>query len=380
MLRWAPGLAVALGVLACKFPELPPIDESDARDATGDDGGVDAGPCPGELFGYAISNISACDLPSPGGDLDLSLVTSIDTFAGTMTSQGGSVAALPGSRLVPQPSGPMLRVVSVAALGLPQNVTIPILGEYPISFIVWGDATVAGTLSLTGIAATTGLPAGRRSECGTGSGTAGTGGGGGGGGALGGDGGSGGVTNNDVSTRGQAGTPLAAPARSPLYGGCAGSPGSTGALPGSGGGALQISVSGTLTVTGAVTAGGGGGSAGGAGGGSGGMILLEAGNRITVPGSLTANGGGGGGGGGDGSPGAGQGGCTSCSNPAIGGAGGGGGSGGSGGAASIPATSGGNSLQYGGGGGGGGVGVIWLRAPGLDLTGTLSPLPRTSSL
>ncbi len=387
MLRWALGLVIALGVIGCKFPELPPIDEGDGRDETRDDSGVDAGPCPGELFGYAISNIAECDLAPPDGDLDLTLVASIDTFAGTMTSQGGSVAALPGSRLVPQAVGPMLRVVSVATFELPQNVTIPIRGEYPIAFIVWGDATVAGTLSLTGSAGPTGVPAGRRSDCGTGSGTAGTGGGaggGGGGGGLGTAGGTGGIGSDILASRGDSGTPLVNPMRSPLWGGCAGSAGSSGALPGSGGGALQMSIAGTLTLTGTLTAGGGGGAGGGtgggAGGGSGGMLLLEAGTAVTGDGSVTANGGGGGGGAGTSTAGSGLAGCAACSSAALGGSSGGGGAGGNGGAASIAATGGGNSNQYGGGGGGGGVGLVWVRAPAIDLTGTLSPLPRTSSL
>jgi len=384
-------LAFLVLLSACKFPELPAIDEYDGAN-TGDAGGADAldgAPCEGDRYGYSISNIAPCDVPAASTGLDLMSVASIDTFAGTMTSLGGSTAALPSTALVAQPNGPAIRVISVISLTAPASATVAIVGENPVAILVRGDASIAGTLSLTGSAAQSSGPAGRRGSCGAGSGSPGIGigyGGGGGGGGLGGSGGAGGRGDSDSTTAGAAGVTLPSPARSPLWGGCTGSPGSGGTIPGSGGGAIQISVMGSLTVDGTITTGGGGGnggvSTGGGGGGLGGMLLLEAGASIDGAGFLTANGGaGGGGGGGGGTATAGLAGCPRCATPATGGASSGTGSGyGGNGGASGTAASPGTNAMYGGGGGGGGVGLIWLRSPTINITGLASPTPRTSSL
>ncbi len=385
-------VVILILLTACKFPELPPLDEIDAADG-GSDGvidPVDAMQCEGVRYGFAISNIAACDVPEAVGPLDLTGVASIDTFAGTMTSLGGSTAALPSTALVMQTDGPMIRVVAVTSLAVPASATTSIAGEYPLAFLVRGDATIDGTLTLTGSAFQTSGPAGRRTGCGAGSGSPGTGagnGGGGGGGGLGGAGGVGGHGNDDIATAGAAGVALALPARTPLWGGCPGSPGNSGTIQGAGGGAVQISVQGSLTVDGTIATGGGGGNggvgAGGGGGGSGGMVLLEAGTRIDGIGFLTANGGaGGGGGGGSGTATAGAAGCLRCANPGVGGgsSGSGSGYGGSGAAGGTAAAAGTGGSMYSGGGGGGGVGLVWLRAPAINVSGLVSPTPRTSSL
>jgi len=60
MLRVSPvcGVAaLALGLAACKFPELAPIDEMDAGGDAGE-GGIDADPdampCEGDRYGFAV--------------------------------------------------------------------------------------------------------------------------------------------------------------------------------------------------------------------------------------------------------------------------------------------------------------------------------------
>ncbi|KAB2904654.1 MAG: hypothetical protein F9K40_06895 [Kofleriaceae bacterium] len=387
--------ALGLGLAACKFPELPPLDETDA--ANGDDGGgtdaaTDATICEGDRYGFTISNVAHCDVPAAATALDLTNVASIDTFSGTMTSVGGSTAPLPGTALVPQADGNMIRVVSATSLMVPAAASITLRGENPIAFLVRGDAIVDGTLRLTGGVLQASGPAGTRGTCTTGgSGTGGTGaglGGGGGGGALGTAGGSGGYGSNDTTNAGQPGVPLAAASRSPLAGGCAGSPGNAGVTPGAGGGAIQITAMGSIVIDGTVTAGGGGASgggntAGGGGGGSGGMVLLEAGTEVRGGGYLTANGGGGGGGGGaGGNATAGAAGCAQCATPAFGGSasGSGAGFGGNGAAGGTGAMPGINSSAYAGGGGGGGVGVIWLRSSSVNFSGLVSPTARTSTL
>ena len=162
-----------------------------------------------------------------------------------------------------------------------------------------------------------------------------------------------------------------------LRGGCAGGDGASGlagqqaALGGGAGGAVQLSVSGTLTIDGKVSANGGAGAggvtfnAGGGGAGSGGGILLEA-NLVRVMGNakITAHGGGGGGGARDGDHGGGgEDGHDSDSSAAQGGAKGGGqaGNGGNGGAGANPGNAQ-DGTTSAGGGGGAGTGRIHLRS------------------
>ncbi|HUQ03306.1 MAG TPA: hypothetical protein VM261_12475 [Kofleriaceae bacterium] len=392
-------VALVVSAAACKFPELAPVDEIDATidAAGGDDGGgidaaTDAVPCEGDRYGFTLSNVAHCDVPTATAALDLSNVANIDSFAGTMTSAGGSTTMLPGTALVPQTGGPTVRVVSVTSLMLPASTTVNIRGENPIAFLVRGDAMIAGTFRLTGGLHPSSIPAGTRGLCASGgSGTNGLGvgiGGGGGGGALGNAGGAGGYGANDTTNDGAPGTPLSAPSRSPLWGGCAGSTGNEGTAAGAGGGAIQISAEGTIVISGTIASGGGGGNAvgsgspGGGGGGSGGMLLLEAKTEIMGAGNLTANGGaGGGGGGGGGSATAGQVACDACSTPVNGGGAGGAGAGygGAGAAGGTPAAPGTNGT-YSGGGGGGGAGLIFLRSPSIAVTGVISPSARQSTL
>ncbi len=176
---------------------------------------------------------------------------------------------------------------------------------------------------------------------------------------------------------GQGGGAYLVPPQTQLRGGCAGGDGASGlagqqaALGGGAGGAVQLSVSGTLALEGSVSANGGGGAggvtynAGGAGAGSGGGILLEANQLKLMSNALvTAHGGGGGGGAREGDDGTeGEEGHPDDSNPAAGGEKGGdqAGSGGKGGATlgPSPAEDGTGSA---GGGGGAGAGRIHLRS------------------
>lgn len=172
--------AAAIGLVAlaaCKFPELEPLDEIDATSDGSGGGGdaIDATTCEGDRYGFTISNIAPCDIPTATASLDLSNVVRIDTFAGTMLSGGGSTAPLPGTALVAQGSGPQIRVVSVTSLIVPGTVTIDVRGENPIAFLVRGDATVSGTLSLTSTTVGGLQVAGARMNCGTGNGSVGTG-------------------------------------------------------------------------------------------------------------------------------------------------------------------------------------------------------------
>ena len=159
-------------------------------------------------------------------------------------------------------------------------------------------------------------------------------------------------------------------------------------LTGVGGGALQLSVAGSLRLNAVVSTsaqggegGNGGGDPGGGGGGSGGALRVQA-LRLRVVGAakLTANGGAGGGGaqGGAATPGAD--GATSSQTPANGGTNeGGGGAGGDGAAGSTPPI-GGSPGGKGGGGGGGAMGRIFLEHYDLvtpcAVTGspTISPI------
>lgn len=156
----------------------------------------------------------------------------------------------------------------------------------------------------------------------------------------------------------------------PLRGGCPGGVGGdSGHREAAGGGALQVSATGDVIVSGSIAApgrGGRGGSlyAGGNGAGSGGAVLLEGLQVVLVGvGAVTANGGGGGKGGtllsgDDGPPGE-----KTTDSPAPGATGGNlaGGAGGNGAAGTTGATNGGPGVVAAGGGGGGGAGRVRIN-------------------
>jgi hypothetical protein len=308
--------------------------------------------------------------------------TTIDT---TGFSDAGNIdvcGRLLTAALVDQNNGSApLKVVLIASssLGVQPDASVSFLGPYPVILAVYGAGQVDGILSAAaGSDGDAGPGADHDTGCNAVTGTTSKGGGGGGFGTNGGNGG-----GNGGSQGHQVGANMN-PLR-PLEGGCSGAPDDPagGCVGGGAGGALQISASGNLAITGTIDSSGSGGVGGdagnpgfgGGGGGSGGALLLEA-NRVSLTlvagqrtGALTVNGGGGGGGGfpvGGGNTGtAGQPGTNTA---APGGLGNGNGSpGGQGGAQNNPMDGTNPASNGGGGGGGGSVGYIRVNAASCNL-------------
>ncbi|MEW5741558.1 MAG: hypothetical protein AB1938_21755 [Myxococcota bacterium] len=291
---------------------------------------------------------------------------------------GANCGFLGVGQVVPQADGGVdLAVFAATSLTVPEGVELRFVGVRPAVLAVFGDATVHGTLNA---AAAIGAeaPAGTGSaDCTAVDATTDEHGGPGGGYRT--EGGRGG-NNSAVATTNGSATGIF------LRGGCQGGRGG-GAAPGDGGlggGALQLTVSGlltvgdggVLTVSGAGGLGGSGDTSGGGGGGSGGTLLLEA-NRVNLVNcALTANGGGGGQGGKGpvGAPvagGNGEDGRTASATAANGGNIGGtaGGTGGAGAVLSASGSGGSNGGgSEGGGGGGAGVGLIRINVTGGTCT------------
>lgn len=258
-----------------------------------------------------------------------------------------------------QTDGPEVAVVALRGLNVTGSRTLKIEGSRPAVLVVFGNATIAGTVNASANGTT--ANAGGNYNCtadvdveGCESNDNETGGGGGGGfGTAGGKGGKGDDCPPPSVPPGDGTTP-GGPERGngslvPLIGGCPGGAAGFCSGKGAGGGALQLSIGGTLTLTGTLRANGGAGpyscgsssegKLGGGGGGSGGAIRVEAG-ALSITGTVEAKGGNGGDStynGGSGS--------TSSSQP--------------GGDASnlVPSP---EPDVYGGGGGGGGYGRIVL--------------------
>jgi hypothetical protein len=278
--------------------------------------------------------------------------------------------------LVTLSDGTEAALAVLSSLQINSGQDIDIEGDRAGIIAVYGDATIDGNIFATpnnGVDGPGELPPDCAS---TGNGADGSefngsGGGGGGGGfgsvgeqagdgrtGSGAAGGSGGAVNGDN-------------AFSPLRRGCRGGRGARNNTNSGGeaGGALQLSVAGTLSITGGriSSSGDGGrrgeGSEGGGGGGSGGMVLIEADVLSFSGGWVTANGGSGGEGGSSSSEGAdGEDGSTNSANPAVTAddrtTGGNGGNGAAGSTQATAGANGGGSDVAGGGGGGGGVGRI----------------------
>ena len=284
---------------------------------------------------------SANFFSSPTWNCNAAGTTTIDTTAGTVTSTSCNLCTLDVTNNVTQTTagGPSVMVVRLKGLTVSNNHVVKVVGNKPVVFLVAGNVVVdsGGKIDADAAAGTAG--AGGNVSCGSSTGGAGTGssglnGSGGGGGGFGTNGGAGG---SDGPAVGAAGVARGTAALTPLMGGCGGGTGGGyTCTPGAGGGAVEISASGTLTVTatGIVSANGGvgangcGNDAGGAGGGSGGGILLVA-PTVSTPGVVRANGGNGGDGQASGSPGVGS--TSSGANGGNGGNGGGSGAGGGGG-------------------------------------------------
>jgi hypothetical protein len=263
-------------------------------------------------LGYIPANLDVTALDPEQADA----TTTIDCAAVLNTSATPSFTtwcggARPQIVVQAQPDGPELAVVTLRHLILAANGSLRIQGSRPAVLVVFGAAGIAGTINASASGATAG--AGGNVSCGTSQGVNGTGstdrfdgatgGGGGGFGTAGGRSGRADTDGRNIAGA-SGGAARGSSTLTPLVGGCAGGQaGDCATAGGAGGGALQIVVSGTLTVSGTIQSNGAAGATpcgasdegGGTGGGSGGAIRLEA-NTLSVQGAtLQARGGNGGG-------------------------------------------------------------------------------------
>jgi hypothetical protein len=334
--------------------------------------------CAGDGFGYTISNVASCDIlaaaPAP-----LIVNSTIDTTAGTVTV-GTTVQPLPASALAPQlGGGPQVRVISVAGFRVPPGITVNVVGQYGLVVVVRGDVVIDGAVNASADHTTPAAGSRSAAACGASAGATGTIDSGGGGGNSssgsggGGHGGSGAAGGNGVGVLvnlipgGTGGIADSNMMLQPLRGGCPGGV-RAGGVPAAGGGAIQISASGRIDLSGTIAATGGGGfavdpSAPAPAGGAGGGILLEAGTiAMTASAAVTANGGAGADGGGTVPACSGENGHPRNAIPAAGGSCNGSTdiTGGAGGAGTTQAHGGDSGMR--GTGGGGGVGRIVIRS------------------
>nr|HEX4318352.1 hypothetical protein [Kofleriaceae bacterium] len=244
---------------------------------------------------FASHLFSACALTAPDTvGFSAGLSYSYDTDTDMLAESDEAIAH--GSIVLQQADGSRVRALSLASLGMPAGTTLTVGGSLPLILASWGDATIAGTITVLPSAS----PGGCAAAAGTAAPDATSGAGGGGGGGNQGFGGTGG--SDDPVLGGTGGGTIAAPTT--LRGGCPGAAGgasttAAGGTGGAGGNAILISANGSLSIAGAVSAGGGGGasgssSSGAGGGGAGGMIGLDA-TSLAIAGSVVATGGGGGG-------------------------------------------------------------------------------------
>lgn len=343
-------------------------------------------------FPYPPSNVPLEQVPTfPDGGIVLNCgETTIDTGsgdAGPLIANWCSGQPALGWGVVSQPNGVEALVLSGSGLSVRGGSTLRFVGLRPAILVVNGPVEVLGEV----------ITQAGAQPCTSDGGAPAAGNGGAAGGSHGTQGGNGGDGALLGSTPGLAGPVNGTPTLVPLRGGCPGGAASSSA-PALGGGALQISTSQGLTVSGTINAPGQGGlpgtqgipSSSGAGAGSGGGLLLEA-LTLTVSGfgSLVANGGGGGSGGSafeDGTAGAAAtrtGGVGGITQPgALGLVGG---AGGAGADVSRPAGNGANGVGASGGGGGGGLGRVRLNVVNACSLGPmgaggimLSPMPTSN--
>ena len=356
---------------------------------------------------WQASNVEPCSaLLAPPAPLILVTGTfTYNTETGVLSAAGGGPSRSPPSSIVDQPGGRPARVINLTTLSVAAAVKLTIAGTSPLILVVHGDATYDGSLSVSSVAAQTPFPGPGANDAlctdsiGEPGGAAGalSGAGGAGGGAFSDDGGDGtDGDGGDPGGKGDKGGKGSDLDLVPLRGGCRGGKGGNrapqmgGGNPGQGGGAVEITVRGVLSVGGEIAANGsagrgGGPGAGGGGGGSGGAIFLEAGTVAIKDGAALCANGGAGGEGAEGLTAGDAGDDGTCANAAAGGGSGGdGGDGGTGGflgegkgGTAIDATEGAS-----GGGGGGSVGLIRLRGiggpPTIGTVRVITPAPRTN--
>lgn len=394
--------AQSCGTGICRGPNCVPRTEIRCDDGLDDDGNGlidcadpqcsgqtcrDGGTCSAAgacLIGwpYAPANFDPAASPAPDGGIVidcLELVLDTQPTPATMAASGCSPATvLPRPGVVVQ--GDVL-LLSASSLFIDAGARFTIVGTRPVLFAVSGDVTIAGELLAAPRASRPAAGADR--SCAGATGASGTAGGdsapGGSGGAFGSAGGAGGVGSGDGGTATTATLPVGNASLIPLQGGCSGGAGagSGGGLAGRAGGAIQISSTGNLLITGLVAAPGEGGggadvnASGGGGAGSGGAVLLEGRSlQLSGTGRVLALGGAGGEGSANQSGAPGANGSRTDGAAAVGGNGlsSRGGDGGGGASRAAAAMSGGLGVQSGlhGGGGGGGAGLGRLR---FNVTG-----------
>ncbi len=352
--------------------------------------GVDSG-CPGGFcgpdggcvrardFGYVTSNFFPDDVP----DASIAPATTFsgctvefDTTTNSFVDGGWCNQAKPVPYVFVQDGGISTTVLPMSGFDLQAGSTLIFYGTRPVILAVYGSANIGGVIDARSLDGGRIGPGGNWSGCGASNGGNALLSAGGGGAGFGTGGARGGGTGF-----GDAGIARSNPLLQPLTGGCLGGRGHDSsnryeAPGGPGGGGVQISASGTLMVTGTISASGAGGQGGymgamdhngGGGGGSGGAILLEA-LQLAVGGTakLTCNGGAGGGGREDGLAigGNGENGALGTAIISIGGQGGtpAAGDGGSGAAGTtLPVNGVAGVGIVGSGGGGAGLGVIRLN-------------------
>jgi len=207
----------------------------------------------------------------------------IDTTTGIV--KDGSGAAVPfDSIVITQTGAPDIRAYIAQSVDMSGVV---VTGSKAVAFVATGDITLHGLVDISANSSAAGAGAMETGSC-TGS-VATT--GGGGGNAT--DGGNGAVSK-DISgvIPGGAGG-KAVMNYEPLFGGCRG--GSSSAIGGAGGGALQMDSGTRITLDASAMVDAGGGGAGGdaMGGGAGGTIIVES-PVVAINGAVVANGGAGG--------------------------------------------------------------------------------------
>lgn len=417
--------AVSCSSSGCQYPANTGGGCDDSVACTRNDRCSSAGQCSGTAY-TCLSPPSACHLPTGSCASDGGCTYAVDAGAGCTRTDGGAGFCQPDasceqfpypprlfdpSNFRPTtpltincvatfdstsnnfnfgigcgPQAPVLRsivtltdgtsavVIATTGLTITNFGKLTVIGSRPVVFAVYGDVNVAGTLlassSIVDRRRGPGATTAALTSCGNGAaGRAGVGGGGGGSLASSGGNGGGGI-GGLAGAGGDAGIPAALSVLSTrLVAGCRGGIGAGGATiginseEGLGGGAVQISASGSLVVSGIISVSGAGGvgaggAEGGQGGGSAGMLALEA-SALTLASTSRLTAAGGGGAGGDGNNG--QDGPTSTNVRADGGAGFAGA--GWGGGGSVGALTGldGAPGQW-GGGGGGGAGLILLKS------------------
>ena len=233
-------------------------------------------------FGYAPSNFTATTyaghVPGTGTTVNCNVTYTSPGTAGPSTWCGGT-----GPYVVPnvaQAGGPNVDVLVFNSLTVASSFTVTLTGSNPVIFAVFGNASIDGTIN----AGTSGTKAGAGGNNATyctpapqDSQNAQWGGGGGGGRALaGGKGNQGNQASGGFDNGGAASGNANAV---PLLGGCSGEiggnvcgrtlpqcamPGNACEPPGAGGGGVQISAAGTVSVAGAIVSNGNGGTSGGA--------------------------------------------------------------------------------------------------------------------